>query len=226
MNKRIGLLRKLLVIGINILFISIAVQPSIATELDIEPKDYLFQTIMDIASNPEVKELFEQYDYDLFSMDIDRIVYRKLFLSNPRLTFNTLFTKPSMSVEYLDKCYNNGIEITDVLGEDKVLEVIENVEVTDSKWLDELYNIISKDEELSSRLETLKEMNNEINPILGFPIICSILEFLILPYFILYELIEVFIDFYFISLFLAFIVAIGFPYWTAVIILAYGFDCF
>jgi len=146
--------------------------------IDIEPKDYLFQTIVDIANNPDVKELFEQYDNDLFSVDVDKSVYRKLFLRNPRQMINTLFTKPSMSIEYLDKCYNNGIEITNVLGEDKVLEIIENVEVTDTKLFDELNNIISKDVELLGKIETLKGMNKEVEespPLENYPKLCAIL---------------------------------------------------
>ena len=74
-----------------------------------------------------------------------------------------LFTKPSMSIEYLNKCYNNGIEIANILGEDKTLEITENVEVTDTKWLDELNDIISKDVELSDRLATSIEKNKEVN---------------------------------------------------------------
>ena len=169
---------KTLAVAVIILFIGLAIQPSVAvqpeTEIDIEPKDYLFKTIIDIANNPDVKELFEQYKPDMFKVDIDRSVYRKIFFRNPRLLINTLFTKPTMSIEYLNRCYNNGIEITNIIGEDKVIETIENVEVTDRKLLDELNNIISKDEELSSRLETLKEMNKELD--YGhYPILCSIL---------------------------------------------------
>lgn len=177
------MLSKGLAFAVILLFLGLAIQPSVAvqpeTEIDVEPKDYLFQTIIDIANNPEVKEMFEHYDNDLFKFDIDRSVYRKLILRNPRLFFNTLFTKPSMTVEYLDCCYNNGIDITYILGEDKVINTIENVEITDTKLFDEINDIISNDEELLDRLETIKEMNKVTNlntPIWeNYPIICSIL---------------------------------------------------
>ena len=224
---------KLLAFGVIVLFIGMGVQPAIATieqeEIisDVEPKNYLFQTIIDIASNPEIKELLEKYNPDLFKVDIDRGIYRKLFLRSPRLMCNTLFTKPSISVEYLDKCYNQGIEITDIIGEDKTLEILENVEVTDIKLFDELNNIISNDEELLSRIETLKEMNNEMNPILGYSIICSILEFLAMPWIFLLDLVYYLQDFIFISLFLTFIVAfIGFIPIGVIVVFALGFDCF
>ena len=173
-----------LAVAAIVLFLGLAVQPSIAvqseTEIEIEPKDYLFQTIIDIANNPDVKELIEQYDNDLFKVNIDRSVYRKLMLRNPRLLFNTLFTKPSISVEYLNKCYNNGVEITNILGEDKVSEIMENVEVTDRKLFDEFKNIITKDEELSNRLEILKEMNKEQYINSEYQIICSVAMLLVI----------------------------------------------
>jgi len=180
MSKSSNMVYKTLVVGVIVLFIGVGIQPAFAIEepkeeiIDIEPKDCLFQTIVDIANNPEVKKLLKQYDDDLFKVDIDRSIYRKIFLRNPRLFFNTLFTKPSLSIEYLDKCYNKGIEITNIFGEDKVIEMIESIEVTDTRVFDELNNIISKDEELSNRLATLKEMNKESNFDWDYPIICSI----------------------------------------------------
>ena len=175
----------LIVVGITILFLGLAIQPSIATvqpkeEINLEPKDYLFQTIIDIANNPDVKNLLEKYDYDLFKVDIDRSVYRKLLLRNPRLFRSIFFTKPSISYEYLVKTYNNGIEITNLIGEDKVSEITENIEVTNIRLFDELNTIITNDVELSSRFEVLKEINNRLKSDTKlnndtFPIICVIL---------------------------------------------------
>jgi hypothetical protein len=168
-------LYKSLVVGVIVLFIGVGVQPAVATvepeNIDVEPKDYLFQTIIDIANDPDVKNLLEKYDNDLFSVDIDRSVYRKLLLRNPRLLFNMLFTKPSMSIVYLNKCYNNGIEVTNILGEDIVLEMIENNEIFETSMLDKLNDIISKDEELSDKIAILKDMNMNFD--WDYPIICS-----------------------------------------------------
>ena len=48
-------------VAVIILFLGLAIQPSVAvqpeTDIDIEPKDYLFQTIIDIANNPDVKDI-------------------------------------------------------------------------------------------------------------------------------------------------------------------------
>ena len=171
-----------LVVGVILLFIGVTVQPSIAInpissdneEKEIESKNFLFQTIIDIANNPEFKKLFDQYKYDLFEVEIDRSVYRKLIFRNPRVFRSFIFTKPSMSLEYLNKCFNNGIEVTNVLSENKALEIMKSIEVTNPKLLDELNNIILNDEELSGKLVLLEEMNNGLI-YLFYPIICGIL---------------------------------------------------
>ena len=185
MDRNPALMYKTVVVGVILLFLGIGIQPAIAIVelkeeiIDVKPKDFLFQTIIDLINNPDINNLLEQSANDLFKVDIDRSVYRKILIRNPRLMFNMFFNKPSMSIEYLNKCYNQGIEITNIIGEDKVLEIIEIVEITDTKLFDELDNIISKDYELSSRLENLKKMNKEINSNKlfwdNYPIICSIL---------------------------------------------------
>ena len=69
MTKKNALISTTLVFGVILLLIGIGIQPAIATietkeeKIDIEPKDYLFQTIIDIANNPDVKELVEQNKY-------------------------------------------------------------------------------------------------------------------------------------------------------------------
>ena len=178
-----NLIKNSIVLGLIVLFIGVTVQPCIAivqpeTELDVEPKYYLFQTIIDIANNPEVNILFELYRNDLYRVDVDRSVYRKLLLRNPRLFSSLIFTKPSLTYEYLDKSYTNGIEITSIIGEDKALEFIEVIKITDSKVFDELNSIIMNNEELSVKLATLKEMNNELKqdaPLENYSKLCAIL---------------------------------------------------
>ena len=85
-----------------ILFISVAVQPSIATiqpeeEENVEPKDYLFHTIIDIVNNPDVKNLLEQYNHEILSSDYDyKGVFSQLLIKKPRLLFVMLFSDSPM----------------------------------------------------------------------------------------------------------------------------------
>ena len=181
-----------LVVAVILLFIGLVVQPSIAVQpriekavqteeetIGIEPKDYLFQTIIDIANNSDVKNLLEQYKYDLFKVDIERSIYLKIFLRNPILLPRLIFTKPSMSQNYLDFVYNQGVKIIDIIGEDKALEIMESIEVSNLEVFDKLDTIINDNEELTNRFATLKEMNNVLSPVASFdeyPIICIILS--------------------------------------------------
>jgi hypothetical protein len=189
-----SMVTKVLVFAVILLFIGLSIQPSVAvqleTKIEVEPKDYLFQIIIDIAKNPDVKELIEQYDIDIFNLNIDKNVYRKLLFRDPKLFFNTLFTKPSMSIEYLNECYNIGIELTNINGEDISLEILGSVEIPSNKMIDELNNIISIDEELLCRIETLKEMNKELNDE-DYPIICSVLMALLISSIIIFYPFEI-----------------------------------
>lgn len=169
MYKNSSLFSKTLVIGIIVLFLGVGIQPAIAA---VQPKKEiindnfkgdLFQTIIDIADNPDVKNLIEQYENNLFRVNVDRSIYLKILFRDPILFFNVLLTKPTKTHEYLNKCYKMGIEITNIIGEDKTLEIIESVEVTDTVLFDELNKIIIKDETLSDKLTTLKKMNKESN---------------------------------------------------------------
>jgi len=196
MIKESILFYKILVISVIILFAGVAVQPGIASfyskgETDVEPKDYLFNTIIDIANNPDIKNIFKHNNYQIFSSDYE---YKRLFsqisFKRPGLLFGTLFTKPSTTYDYLDKCYNKGIEITNIVGEDKALEMIESIKVIDTRVFDELNESILNNGELSDRLVLLQEMNKEYvssGLSLDFPIICSILVILLLVSFIPYE---------------------------------------
>ncbi|KYK26554.1 hypothetical protein AYK20_08770 [Thermoplasmatales archaeon SG8-52-1] len=171
MLKKTVSLNKMLVIGTIVLFLGVGVQPAIATVNTKEKiifdnsKDYLFQTIIDIANNPDVINLLEQYDNDFVDVDIERSVYRKILFRNPLLFFNLLITKPTNTHRYLNKCYRMGNEITNILREDKTLDIIESVVVNDKDIYFELDEIIKKDEKLSVKLDNLKEINKEIYPV-------------------------------------------------------------
>jgi hypothetical protein len=181
MKKRI--ICKTLVVAVIVLFLGVGIQPAIATVnpkeeiIDVEQKDYLFQTIIDIANNPDVKELLEQYKYDLFMVDVDRSIIRKTFFRNPRAIISSVFMKPSMSIEYLNFAYENGVKIINILGEDHVYKIVESIEVTNPQIFDDISNIISNDESLSNYIEILKNINKELNqnpPLFILPVTCGI----------------------------------------------------
>ena len=99
-------MKKVIVLSVIALFICVSFQSALAVEPklsadntqieeDIEPKDYLFDTIIVIANNPEVKELFEEYGNNIYDLDYNyKGILLKILFNNPKLLFSKLFTKP------------------------------------------------------------------------------------------------------------------------------------
>jgi hypothetical protein len=169
MKGKSPFLYKTLVVGITILFLGVGIQPVVAIIepeediIDVEPKDYLFQTIIDIANNPDVKNLLEQYDNDLFKVEIDRSVYRKLFLRNPRLFRSFIITKPCVTYDSLESLYKHGTKIIQIIGEDKSLDILESIYIKNKPVFEQFNGIIENDDELSGKIENLKNLKIEIS---------------------------------------------------------------
>jgi len=163
------LLRKTLVLGVIILFVGAGVQSVFAVDIpekeEIEPKDYLFETIVSIANNPDVQDLLDEYKNN-FNFDLNnQYIFRQLFFKNPDLLCSMVFTKTKTTSQYIDKTYNQGIELINIFGEEKAYEMLDSIELTNPELLDDLNNIIINDEELSNRISTLEELNNETSDI-------------------------------------------------------------
>jgi len=197
-----GHMKKLLVVGVIVLFLGLAIAPSINANVnktlvdltqnketpvleDIAPKEYLFETIIEIANNPDIKKLSSHYNQNLFTCDFDnKGVLKQLFFKNFQLLFSMLFKKPSLTYDYLESIYNKGTELAGLFTEDDIAEMIESLSVINPEILVKSNNIIRNDEVLSKKISTLKEMNKDIKPNQlpwNFTIICTILAIIIVP---------------------------------------------
>jgi len=192
---------KTLALAVVVLFISVSFQPIIAentisvdkesdyNNVDFEEaKEYLFQTIIDISNYPEVKEFLNEHKHDLITRNDNNLDYKnaiqKISSQNPKLLKSILFIKPKMSFEYLEKNYNKGLEIVDILGEEESLRIEKSFNITNPELFIELKNIIADDKELSNKISVLEKMNNNIKSNLDFfdhPIICTILFISFIP---------------------------------------------
>jgi hypothetical protein len=199
MSKNPAILYKTLVVGVIVLFIGVDIQPAIETveletEIDFEPKDYLFQILIDMANDPDVKDLLEKYRYDLLEYNIDRSVYRKFLLRNPILFRSLLSSKPSMSVEYFQECYDKGIQIINTLGEEKTLELFESVGFKDKSVIQDFNKIIENDEVLSDKINNLATLDLELESTgiiedLLLSVACLVFFIIFIPTFIIYAVI-------------------------------------
>jgi len=195
MNKKIligSIIAVIILIGIS--FTSVVgfhsvkfeVEDEVNKEISIEKdfvksKELLFETIIEIADNPEVKELYKDNNQNLIFSDYDnRGVSLQLLKQKFISPFRMIFHKPSLSYDYLNFIYNYGCEIINILGEETALELIASVEITNKEIFQELKNIVINNEELSNNIVSLKKMNEEIISITDLdlqenPIICLIL---------------------------------------------------
>jgi len=147
-------------------------------------KELVFKTILEIAHNPDVKQFFKENKQNLLSSNYD---YKETFsdLLNQKLTFpiTNTYRKSSLSYEYLDSIYNQGIEILNTLGDEKASELLASMEMTNKEFFKELNTIIMNDEELFSSIEQLNRINTEASAITDlyiYPIICVILTIILL----------------------------------------------
>jgi len=125
-----------------------------------ECKDYLFQTIVEISDNPDIKEII---------------------MSNYKPQRTILpFRRNNMDlkVEHLELLYELGLKIIDRLDKDKVEKLIEDIEIEKTEYLDEIDSIIMVNDELRERIYTLTEMNGyklSWDGLRENPVICIIL---------------------------------------------------
>jgi hypothetical protein len=182
-----------LAFAVILLFISVSFQPMIAEKTQSiekesdynntnfeQAKEYLFQTLIAISNNPEVKELLKQNNQKMFTSDYDyKSAFLQIFFKKPKLLKSILFTRPEMTYEYLETNYNKGIKIVDFLGVEETSKMMESVKITNPELFNELKIIIKNNEELSNRIPVLEEMNNDLKSNMGFQnssVICNILN--------------------------------------------------
>jgi hypothetical protein len=173
---------KSIVIILMLMLVGLAFQPAVSTnELkkeELEPKEYLFETIIDITKNPDVKDFFNNFEPNDINLNINtKGAFFKILLRNPSLITSMWFKRPIMSHNYLSFVYNQGIEAVKIIGEEKSIEILNSITIKNPNIINDLTNILNNNKELSQRISTLEIMNNEVKPDEPFadtPVICAI----------------------------------------------------
>ena len=145
-------MKKIIVIGIIALFVCFGFQSAFAVEpikladiskVDIEPKDYLFETIVAFANNPEIEDLLEGYNHNIINFNYDgRYIRRQLLFKDSELLFSIASTKLEITTQYLDKGYKQGLELIEIIGEGRIYEILDSVEISEYDIFADLYNAV------------------------------------------------------------------------------------
>jgi len=139
-------LSKTLVMCTVLLFVGVGAQSAFAVETpekeEVEPQDYLYETIIAIANNPDVKELFEEHKNNIEFEFNNKYIFRQMLFKSPQILWPMVFTKTKTTTQYLDESYNQGLEIVEIFGEEKAFEMLDSVEITYSELIEDLNNII------------------------------------------------------------------------------------
>jgi hypothetical protein len=145
------------------------------------PKDLLFETIIDIVKNEDIIGFVENYEL-LIDREMSFSLFYKLFLNNPRLVYSLLLTSPSLSEGYLNFIYDVGSSIFKSvdLSEFKQITTIFNIQ--NNEVLDEFSYVIKDNDALGNKIEELSYFccdcdleGVESSVYWDFPVICTFL---------------------------------------------------
>ena len=181
--------KKSITFSIILLFIGVSVSSAINiqnvstkeeyTEKDV--RELLFETIVDVVNNPEVKQLVKDNEYQIRIKDGNyQNIIKKILFRNPGLLSSMFILRQVITINSLNKLYVIGLNLNKVLGEDELLQLKNSIEVTSQCDCGEIENI-----ELHHKFAQFN--NNKLCNYLGRMIV-DLELFIILPYIIVFAI--------------------------------------
>ena len=133
---------------------------------EINQKELLFQTILDIANNKEIQKVI-----------IGSEITSKRFF-NPGLRFST-FSFPVITEKILKRMYAISVILFGALSKSKIQSMIKQYQVNNQGMQKELNTVIEKNPTLKGEVTQVSSLscdcNNENTEVWHFPIICTLL---------------------------------------------------
>jgi len=127
---------------------------------EVDQKELLFQTIIDIANNNEVQNEFQK----------NKIVEGMKQVS---------LSKPILTKYFLDKAYTIGVILSRMFTTSKIHFILESYEVSNKDIQKEIISIIERDNKLNSMVEKLSDEDCDCEEQgtteWPFPVICGLL---------------------------------------------------
>jgi hypothetical protein len=150
---------------------------------EINQKELLFQTILDIANNKEIHKIIQNSEMKGVLERSQLAFGSKLFLFNLRSYFSALLTQsPVLTKKYLDYTYRMGVILSRTLEASKIHSLLERYQVSNQGMQKELSTVVQKDAILKSEIAQLSSLScdceNEKTTTWTFPVLCTILYIL------------------------------------------------
>jgi hypothetical protein len=138
---------------------------------ELNEKDLLFQTIVDIANNKEIQRVI------LGSELISKRFY------DPGIRFST-FTPPVLTKRFLNFAYHFGLILSKTIGKSKMQSVMKQRQANNQGVQKEINAVIEKDAKLKEEMTQLSSLScdceNENTTQWNFPILCGFLNLVLL----------------------------------------------
>ena len=162
-------------------------------EDEINPKELLFQIIMDMAENKDIQKIVENSEFEIeLNKEKSTLLFIKLFLKNPKVIFSMFFSRPVLSKDYLNYVYNLGLKISETLDESDIELAVDSIHVKNPRIQEEIFNIIEGNNELNKKMEKISHLtcgcNNDNAEFTNwdFPIICDIVSAIVVFGFLIF----------------------------------------
>jgi len=138
---------------------------------EIDQKELLFQTIVDIVNNKEIQKVI-----------LGSEITEKRFF-DPGMRFS-VFNPPVLTEKFLKRMYTMGVILSKTIGKSKIHSMVEQYQVNNQGMQKEITAVIEKDATLNAEITQLShsdcDCEKDSATDLDFPVICEILWYMFL----------------------------------------------
>jgi hypothetical protein len=138
---------------------------------EVDQKELLFQTILDIANNKEIQQI-------ILKSQISRVGFL-----NPDARYS-VFNTPVLTKNQLKHMYVIGLLLSKIISKSKMLSMVEQYRVSNQGMQKEITAVIQKDATINGEITQLSnskcDCENDNTTGWNFPIFCAILSVILL----------------------------------------------
>jgi len=133
---------------------------------EVDQKELLFQTILDIANNKEIQKVILGSE----------ITGKRFFDTGVRFS---VFTPPVLTEKFLKHAYTMGVILTKTISKSKIHSILKQNQVGNQEVQKEITNVIEKDATLKGEMSQLSSITcdcgNDNTTSWNFPVLCLLL---------------------------------------------------